>query len=128
MNLFLHFDVPNTLNCDEKTLYNWLTVIEMNYHVENAYHNSTHAADVMQVGSLDLGVVVFFFCGGEFQLLACFFLVGNGRLFGEGPLEGHHGALGRGYHPFGRLRSRRGPSWEVERLPQQLRQSLGHLV
>ncbi|KAF5291080.1 hypothetical protein FQR65_LT11465 [Abscondita terminalis] len=48
MNLFLHFDVPQTLNCDEKTLYNWLTVIEMNYHVENSYHNSTHAADVMQ--------------------------------------------------------------------------------
>ncbi|XP_031328347.1 high affinity cAMP-specific and IBMX-insensitive 3',5'-cyclic phosphodiesterase 8 isoform X3 [Photinus pyralis] len=48
MNLFLHFDVPATLNCDEKTLQNWLTVIEMNYHVDNFYHNSTHAADVMQ--------------------------------------------------------------------------------
>ncbi|KAF2894413.1 hypothetical protein ILUMI_11764, partial [Ignelater luminosus] len=48
MNLFNHFDVATTLNCDEKTLYNWLTVIEMNYHVENSYHNSTHAADVMQ--------------------------------------------------------------------------------
>ncbi|KAK5649021.1 hypothetical protein RI129_003913 [Pyrocoelia pectoralis] len=48
MNLFLHFDVPSTLNCDEKTLQNWLTVIEMNYHVDNFYHNSTHAADVMQ--------------------------------------------------------------------------------
>lgn len=48
MNLFLHFDVAATLNCDEKTLQNWLTVIEMNYHVDNFYHNSTHAADVMQ--------------------------------------------------------------------------------
>lgn len=49
MNLFIHFDVPATLACDEKTLYNWLTVIEMNYHAENTYHNSTHAADVLQV-------------------------------------------------------------------------------
>lgn len=52
MNLLLHFDVPNSLNCDEKTLYNWLTVIELNYHPENTYHNSTHAADVMQVKSV----------------------------------------------------------------------------
>lgn len=49
MNLFTHFDVAATLNCDEKTLYNWLTVVEMNYRSENTYHNSTHAADVMQV-------------------------------------------------------------------------------
>ncbi|KAF5295191.1 hypothetical protein FQA39_LY13196 [Lamprigera yunnana] len=48
MNLFAHFDVSATLNCDEKTLFNWLTVIEMNYHIDNSYHNSTHAADVMQ--------------------------------------------------------------------------------
>ncbi|XP_076267491.1 phosphodiesterase 8 isoform X5 [Rhynchophorus ferrugineus] len=48
MNLFHHFDVCNALNCDEKTLSNWLTVIEANYHYENSYHNSTHAADVMQ--------------------------------------------------------------------------------
>lgn len=52
MNLFNHFDVANVLNCDEKTLYNWLTVIEANYHSENSYHNSTHAADVMQVGNI----------------------------------------------------------------------------
>lgn len=49
MNLFLHFDVPGVLNCDERTLYNWLTVIELHYHSDNTYHNSTHAADVMQV-------------------------------------------------------------------------------
>lgn len=49
MNLLQHFDVPNVLNCDEKTLFNWLAVIESNYHPENTYHNSTHAADVMQV-------------------------------------------------------------------------------
>lgn len=48
MNLLLHFDVHKTLGCDEKTLYNWLTVIERHYHVTNTYHNSTHAADVLQ--------------------------------------------------------------------------------
>ncbi|XP_066259625.1 high affinity cAMP-specific and IBMX-insensitive 3',5'-cyclic phosphodiesterase 8 isoform X1 [Euwallacea similis] len=48
MNLFHHFDVCSALNCDEKTLSNWLTVIEANYHPENWYHNSTHAADVLQ--------------------------------------------------------------------------------
>lgn len=57
MNLFTHFDVASTLNCDEKTLYNWLTVIEMNYHVENSYHNSTHAADVMQVRNGKIGLL-----------------------------------------------------------------------
>lgn len=48
MNLLLHFDVHKTLGCDEKTLYNWLTVIERHYHATNTYHNSTHAADVLQ--------------------------------------------------------------------------------
>ncbi|XP_050514166.1 high affinity cAMP-specific and IBMX-insensitive 3',5'-cyclic phosphodiesterase 8 isoform X3 [Diabrotica virgifera virgifera] len=48
MSLFNHFEVASVLNCDEKTLFNWLTVIEANYHMENSYHNSTHAADVMQ--------------------------------------------------------------------------------
>ncbi|RZB41067.1 high affinity cAMP-specific and IBMX-insensitive 3',5'-cyclic phosphodiesterase 8A, partial [Asbolus verrucosus] len=48
MNLFNHFEVAAILNCDEKTLYNWLIIIEANYHTDNTYHNSTHAADVMQ--------------------------------------------------------------------------------
>ncbi|KAL0117113.1 hypothetical protein PUN28_010149 [Cardiocondyla obscurior] len=45
MNLY---QVPATLHCDEKTLQNWLAIIEHNYNAENSYHNSTHAADVMQ--------------------------------------------------------------------------------
>ncbi|XP_008196277.1 high affinity cAMP-specific and IBMX-insensitive 3',5'-cyclic phosphodiesterase 8 isoform X2 [Tribolium castaneum] len=48
MNLFNNFDVAAVLNCDEKVLYNWLIIIEANYHTDNTYHNSTHAADVMQ--------------------------------------------------------------------------------
>ncbi|XP_049815169.1 high affinity cAMP-specific and IBMX-insensitive 3',5'-cyclic phosphodiesterase 8A isoform X1 [Schistocerca nitens] len=48
MNLMTHFEVPQTLGCDEATLHNWLTIIEINYHTTNTYHNSTHAADVLQ--------------------------------------------------------------------------------
>ena len=28
-------------------MQNWLTLIEANYKMSNAYHNSTHAADVL---------------------------------------------------------------------------------
>ncbi|XP_028044235.1 high affinity cAMP-specific and IBMX-insensitive 3',5'-cyclic phosphodiesterase 8 isoform X1 [Bombyx mandarina] len=42
------FDVCAALECDERTLLHWLTVIETNYHAVNTYHNSTHAADVLQ--------------------------------------------------------------------------------
>lgn len=49
MELFRRFDVFNTFNCDEVTFRGWLTVIESHYHNVNTYHNSTHAADVMQV-------------------------------------------------------------------------------
>ncbi|KAL0279576.1 UNVERIFIED_CONTAM: hypothetical protein PYX00_001103 [Menopon gallinae] len=51
MNLLCHFSVPATLGCDEKTMMNWLTVVEMHYHSNNSYHNSTHAADVMQASA-----------------------------------------------------------------------------
>jgi high affinity cAMP-specific and IBMX-insensitive 3',5'-cyclic phosphodiesterase 8 len=46
-----HFDVCAALECDERTLLHWLAVIETNYHADNTYHNSTHAADVLQVCS-----------------------------------------------------------------------------
>lgn len=49
LELFRRFDVFNTFNCDEVTFRAWLTVIEQNYISANTYHNSTHAADVMQV-------------------------------------------------------------------------------
>ncbi|KAL3286731.1 hypothetical protein HHI36_001223, partial [Cryptolaemus montrouzieri] len=48
MYLCQHFDVASALCCDEKTLKNWFIIVESHYHTENFYHNSTHAADVMQ--------------------------------------------------------------------------------
>lgn len=48
MTIMTRLEVTQTLRCDEATLQNWLTVIEANYHQANAYHNSTHAADVLQ--------------------------------------------------------------------------------
>ena len=33
---------------DLHILQNWLTLIEANYHATNSYHNSSHAADVLQ--------------------------------------------------------------------------------
>lgn len=48
MAVFVRFDAFSFLKCNETTLQNWLTLIEANYHSQNAYHNSTHAADVLQ--------------------------------------------------------------------------------
>lgn len=47
MAIFTRFNVYSTLGCDEKIIRNWLSLIEANYH-DNPYHNSTHAADVLQ--------------------------------------------------------------------------------
>lgn len=49
MEMFRRFNVFATLNIDENVCKSWLAVIEANYHANNSYHNSTHAADVMQV-------------------------------------------------------------------------------
>lgn len=48
MTTLLRFEVTKTLKIEESTLQNWLTLIEANYHSANSYHNSSHAADVMQ--------------------------------------------------------------------------------
>ncbi|GFU39456.1 high affinity cAMP-specific and IBMX-insensitive 3',5'-cyclic phosphodiesterase 8B [Trichonephila clavipes] len=47
MAIFASFNACSLLNCDESVLRNWLSLIESNYHA-NPYHNSTHAADVLQ--------------------------------------------------------------------------------
>lgn len=48
LELFRRFDVYNTFSCDETTFKLWLIEMEKHYHTDNTYHNSTHAADVMQ--------------------------------------------------------------------------------
>ncbi|XP_033247089.1 high affinity cAMP-specific and IBMX-insensitive 3',5'-cyclic phosphodiesterase 8 isoform X3 [Drosophila miranda] len=48
MEMFRRFDVFATLNIEENVCKAWLAVIEAHYHKSNTYHNSTHAADVMQ--------------------------------------------------------------------------------
>ncbi|XP_063819734.1 high affinity cAMP-specific and IBMX-insensitive 3',5'-cyclic phosphodiesterase 8B isoform X2 [Pseudophryne corroboree] len=47
LKIFACFGVCEFLNCSEATLRSWLQIIEVNYHASNAYHNSTHAADVL---------------------------------------------------------------------------------
>lgn len=49
--IFEQFDLCSTLECSETTISNWLTLIEANYHDKNTYHNSTHAADVLQASA-----------------------------------------------------------------------------
>lgn len=46
-SIFDRFNVLQTLNCSQTVARNWLSLIEANYR-KNSYHNSTHAADVMQ--------------------------------------------------------------------------------
>ncbi|XP_030387371.1 high affinity cAMP-specific and IBMX-insensitive 3',5'-cyclic phosphodiesterase 8 [Scaptodrosophila lebanonensis] len=48
MEMFRRFDVFATLSIDENVCKAWLAVIEAHYRKGNTYHNSTHAADVMQ--------------------------------------------------------------------------------
>lgn len=47
LKMFARFGVCSFLNCSEATLRSWLHIIESNYHSSNAYHNSTHSADVL---------------------------------------------------------------------------------
>jgi high affinity cAMP-specific and IBMX-insensitive 3',5'-cyclic phosphodiesterase 8 len=51
LKTFQRFGVLDYLHCTEETMCNWLQLIEANYHKSNTYHNSTHAADVMQASA-----------------------------------------------------------------------------
>lgn len=48
------FRACENLNISEDVLKNWLQLIELNYHSKNAYHNSTHAADVLHATAVFL--------------------------------------------------------------------------
>ncbi|XP_023245667.1 high affinity cAMP-specific and IBMX-insensitive 3',5'-cyclic phosphodiesterase 8-like [Copidosoma floridanum] len=48
MSLMSQFKVAERLECDERVLQNWLTIVEANYNSQVSYHNSTHATDVLQ--------------------------------------------------------------------------------
>ncbi|CAD5119509.1 DgyrCDS8111 [Dimorphilus gyrociliatus] len=47
LKIFRRFGVQELLRIDEALLFNWLTIIEQNYHISNPYHNSTHGSDVL---------------------------------------------------------------------------------
>ncbi|XP_054368509.1 high affinity cAMP-specific and IBMX-insensitive 3',5'-cyclic phosphodiesterase 8B isoform X10 [Mirounga angustirostris] len=55
LKVFSRFGVCEFLHCSETTLRSWLQLIEANYHSSNAYHNSTHAADVLHATAFFLG-------------------------------------------------------------------------
>ena len=48
MKVFGEFDVCSVLNIEMGVLSSWLKLMETHYHSRNPYHNSTHAADVLQ--------------------------------------------------------------------------------
>ena len=60
MAIFSRFQLHKTLGCSEAVMQNWLTLIEANYKRSNAYHNSTHAADVLHSAAYFLEQVIIF--------------------------------------------------------------------
>uniref|UniRef100_A0A1A9WQJ2 3',5'-cyclic-AMP phosphodiesterase n=1 Tax=Glossina brevipalpis TaxID=37001 RepID=A0A1A9WQJ2_9MUSC len=48
MELFDKFKVFTAMRVDQVVFKNWFVAVESRYHAQNAYHNSTHAADVLQ--------------------------------------------------------------------------------
>lgn len=48
MKVFSQFDICSVLNIEVGVLASWFKLMESHYHSENPYHNSTHAADVLQ--------------------------------------------------------------------------------
>lgn len=55
MKIFQRWKVRDYLQCTESCLRAWLEIVESHYHGDNAYHNSTHAADVLQAAAYYLG-------------------------------------------------------------------------
>uniref|UniRef100_A0A915HGD4 Phosphodiesterase n=1 Tax=Romanomermis culicivorax TaxID=13658 RepID=A0A915HGD4_ROMCU len=55
MKILSRWKVREFLQCSDTCLRAWLDVIEAHYHGKNAYHNSTHAADVLHAAAYYLG-------------------------------------------------------------------------
>uniref|UniRef100_A0A0K8SGT4 3',5'-cyclic-AMP phosphodiesterase n=1 Tax=Lygus hesperus TaxID=30085 RepID=A0A0K8SGT4_LYGHE len=51
IKIFSIFNAYKVLGVDEKTLYSWLVLMVNHYIPDNSYHNSTHAADVLQAAA-----------------------------------------------------------------------------
>ncbi|KAK5985770.1 PDEase domain-containing protein, partial [Trichostrongylus colubriformis] len=51
IKIFERWKVADSLSCNEDILHRWLFTVEAHYHAGNAYHNATHAADVLQATS-----------------------------------------------------------------------------
>jgi high affinity cAMP-specific and IBMX-insensitive 3',5'-cyclic phosphodiesterase 8 len=47
-NVIRTYEVDKTLKADPQTIWNWLDLVEKTYEPEVPYHNSIHAADVLQ--------------------------------------------------------------------------------
>ncbi|KAL5255694.1 hypothetical protein ACHWQZ_G011056 [Mnemiopsis leidyi] len=50
-DILVEFGILNNFKVEETTLRNWLGLIESSYRSSNTYHNSTHAADVLQASA-----------------------------------------------------------------------------
>ena len=48
MKVFKEFEICDVLDIEETVLASWLKLMERHYRQQNSYHNSTHAADVLQ--------------------------------------------------------------------------------
>ena len=48
MKFFSEYDLCSLMNVDVRVVSSWLKLMENHYHSQNTYHNSTHAADVLQ--------------------------------------------------------------------------------
>ncbi|KAK4474004.1 hypothetical protein MN116_002640 [Schistosoma mekongi] len=51
MKILDNFNALSVLRIPSQILLSWLTVIEEHYHIDNPYHNATHAGDVLQASA-----------------------------------------------------------------------------
>ena len=57
MKVFKEFDICEVLDVEETVIASWLKLMERHYHQQNSYHNSTHAADVLQATTYFINIL-----------------------------------------------------------------------